>query len=83
LGVVPASRANSPIYILLLAKVVRVGAHYRSAAGGRESPWGRGELAWQGAPTLPDKSAIEIVGIPIFGRWFGAKRKTSPTKCDC
>jgi hypothetical protein len=42
LGVVPASRANSPIYILLLAKVVRVGAHYRPVAGGIESPWGRG-----------------------------------------
>ncbi len=63
---VPASRANSPIYMVLLAKVVRVGAHYRPVAGGRESPWGREELDWQGTPTLPGKWAIEMVGASDF-----------------
>ncbi|MNY56487.1 hypothetical protein D3C86_1925700 [compost metagenome] len=28
--------------MVLLAKVVRVGAHYRTVAGGNASPWGRG-----------------------------------------
>jgi len=46
--VVPASRANSPIYILLLAKVVRVGAHYRPVAAGNASPGGGGRFGLTG-----------------------------------